>query len=108
MAYSIDFRAKAVEYKDKGHTFAELKEAYGIDNKTYAKWKRLYAETQSYKDKKRRSRGGKIAMDKLLQNVKKKPDSYLKELAKPFGCTPTAVFYALRWGNITYKKNFHV
>ena len=32
MAYSIDYRKRAVEYKDSGHTFKELKEAFKIFN----------------------------------------------------------------------------
>jgi len=30
MAYSIDFRKKAIEYMEKGHTKEELFEAFGI------------------------------------------------------------------------------
>ena len=39
MAYSKDFRRKAVEYKKKGHTFDELKEAFGISPQTFYQWK---------------------------------------------------------------------
>ena len=34
----MDFRRKAVEYKQKGHTFAELKEAFSISPQTFYQW----------------------------------------------------------------------
>ena len=37
--YSKDYRKQAVAYKDKGHTFNELKEAFGIPPETYYIWK---------------------------------------------------------------------
>jgi len=30
MAYSEDYRKRAIEYKDSGHTFGELREAFKI------------------------------------------------------------------------------
>jgi hypothetical protein len=44
-------------------------------------------------------------MDLLKETVDKTPDSYLRELAEPFGVSTTAVFYALRKMNYTLKKN---
>jgi len=35
MTYSVDFKRQAVEYKQKGHTFKELKEVFGIHPSTY-------------------------------------------------------------------------
>jgi len=34
MAYDERFRIKAVEYKDSGKTFAELKEVFGITSRS--------------------------------------------------------------------------
>jgi transposase len=39
MAYSIDFRKRAVAYKQEGHTFKQLREAFGIPSETYYNWK---------------------------------------------------------------------
>ena len=36
----MDFRRRAVAYKDEGHTFGELREAFGIPAQTYYQWKR--------------------------------------------------------------------
>ena len=32
--YSMDYKKRAVAYKDGGHTFEQLKEAFGIPNQT--------------------------------------------------------------------------
>ncbi|MDR2923017.1 MAG: helix-turn-helix domain containing protein [Treponema sp.] len=37
--YSNDYRQRAVVYKDEGHTFNELKEAFQIPPETYYLWK---------------------------------------------------------------------
>ena len=105
MAYSTDFRKKAVEYKDNGHTFAELKEAFGISNKTYDDWKKLYEETGSYEKRKVTRKPKKIDLDRLRKAVEEKPDAYLYELAELFDCSEQAVFYALKKLKITCKKN---
>jgi hypothetical protein len=40
MAYSIDFIKRTVAYKQEGHTFAWLREAFGIPALTYYGWDR--------------------------------------------------------------------
>ena len=40
MAYSMDYRLRAVEYKDEGHTFKELRETFKIPAISYYAWKR--------------------------------------------------------------------
>ena len=104
MAYSIDYRRRAVEYKDEGHTFKELKEVFKISAVTYYDWKKKISS--GYYDQKRKSeRRRKIDKEKLRAAVEEKPDAYLWELALLFNCSPPAVFYALKKHKITYKKN---
>ena len=38
MAYSIDFIKRAVAYRQAGHTFAQLREAFAIPSATYYDW----------------------------------------------------------------------
>jgi transposase len=104
MAYSADFREAAVKYKDDGHTFAQLKEVFGITNKTYDDWKKLRKETGSYGKRKVVRKPKKIHLDRLKKALEEKPDAYLYELAEPFKCSEQAVFYALKRLKITYKK----
>jgi transposase len=103
MAYSIDFIKKAVAYRQNGHTFKELKEAFGIPSATYYDWKEKLGNGY-YDIKIKRTRKRKIDKEKLSHAVLEKPDAFLKEYAKPFNCTPVAIFYALEALNITRKK----
>jgi transposase len=107
MAYSKDYRKRAVEYKDSGHTFKELKEAFEIPPETYYDWKEKL-ENGYYEEKKKVERKRLIDKEKLAAAIKEKPDAYLHELAELFGCTPQAVHYALEKMKITYKKNVYV
>jgi transposase len=103
MAYSIDFIKKAVAYRQSGHTFKELDEAFGISSATYYDWK-AKLEKSYYDVKIKRTRQRKIDKEKLKQAVSENPDAFLKEYAAQFNCTPVAIFYALEDLNITRKK----
>ena len=104
MAYSKDFVKQAVAYKDAGHTFRQLREAFGIPSETFYLWKEKLENGYYEAPKTRKQRSRKIDKEKLRQAVKENPDMYLYELAEPFGCTPQAVFYMLQSLNITLKK----
>jgi transposase len=90
---------------DKGHTYEELYEAFKVYPSEISAWRKLLLETGSLKPQYRKTRSRKINKEKLLRAVEERPDAYLSELAKPFGCTEQAVFYALKQLNITVKKN---
>ena len=103
MAYSLDYKRRAVGYKDEGHTFKDLEEVFKITHKTYYTWKKKLEE--GYFDKKRVfERKRKIDKEKLLEVIEEKPDAYLSELAELFNCSSVAIFKALKKLNITYKK----
>jgi transposase len=99
----MDYRKRAVEYKDEGHTFKELKEAFKIPPETYYNWKENL-NSGYYETKRTFERSRKIDKQVLEQAVHENPDISLPELAKLFNCTPQAVFYMLRKRNIPYKK----
>ncbi|MDR2363660.1 MAG: transposase [Spirochaetaceae bacterium] len=40
MAYDVIFRKRVIEYKNAGHAFKEVDEAFGVDSKRYYSWKR--------------------------------------------------------------------
>jgi hypothetical protein len=103
MAYSIDFIKRAAEYRQKGHTFAQLREAFGIPSATYYDWETKL--NNGYFDIiVKRERHRKIDKQALIKAAAEKPDAFLKEYAEQFNCTATAVFYALEKLNITRKK----
>ena len=80
----------------------ETCEFSGIVRSTYYEWEE--AEKDDFPIAKRKSYEKKIRKDELRKAVEEKPDSYLRELAEPFGCTPQAVFKALETMSITLKK----
>ena len=103
MAYSIDYKKRAVAYRQEGHTFKQLREAFDIPPETYYEWKEKL-ESGYYEITTKRERKRKIDKDLLKQAVAQQPDAYLKELAKQFNCTASAVFYALEKLHMTRKK----
>jgi transposase len=103
MAYSIDYKKRAVAYKQEGHTFKQLREAFGIPSETYYNWKEKL-ESNYYEKKIKRERFRKIDREKLREAVDKNPDAFLYELAELFECSPPAIFYMLEKMNITLKK----
>ena len=94
---------RAVEYKDEGHTFKELRETFKIPAITYYDRKRKQ-ESGYYGEEHKFERKGKTDKRALAKAVSEKPDSYLGELAQPFNRTERAVFYALKKPGITFKK----
>jgi len=105
MAYSIDFRKRAIEYMDAGHTGKELYEAFKIYPSTVGDWRKLLERTSSLKPEYRKTRKRKIDIVELERVLERKPDMTLPELAKVFGCTKQAVHTALKRAKITRKKN---
>lgn len=104
--YSVDYKKRAVEYKQEGHSFKELMEVFKIPNQTYYRWLGEYLN--GFPAKERVERSGKIDKEQLLRALAENPDAYLRELAEPFGVTPQAVFYFLKENKITYKKNVYI
>ena len=103
MAYGEDYKKAAVAYKLAGHTFKQLREVFDIPAETYYKWLRQY-ESGDFRNKYGKIRRRKIDREKLRQAVADKPDSFLRELAEQFECTPQAIFSMLRNMGITLKK----
>jgi len=103
MAYSIDFIKRAVAFRQEGHTFAQLREAFDIPSATYYDWE-AKLNNGHFDITIKRERNRKIDKETLKQAVAERPDAFLKEYAEQFSCTPTAVHYALKKLNITRKK----
>jgi transposase len=103
MAYSVDFIKRAVAYKQEGHTFKQLEEAFNIPPVTYYDWVEKL-DIGHFDVKVKRERNRKIDKDALKLAVLAKPDAFLREYAEQFNCTPTAIFYALENLDITRKK----
>jgi transposase len=108
MAYSEDYRKRAIEYMDKGHTGKELYEVFGIYPSAIERWRKLLSATGSLKTQYKETRRGKIDLEKLTEALKEQPEAYLKSHAIKFDCTKQAVHYALKRLKVTNKKNIHI
>ena len=104
MAYSIDFRKRAIEYMDEGHTGKELHEAFKIYPSTVNDWRKLLKETGSLEPQYPEERNGKIDLQRLEQEIERNPDITLSELGLIFGCRKQSVHVAEKKLKITYKK----
>ncbi|MDR0486709.1 MAG: transposase [Treponema sp.] len=100
----MGYKKRAAEYKDAGHTFEELREAFKIPPITCCEWKEKL-QNGYFEKKFVRQRKRKTDREKLKQAVKEKPDAYLSEPAQLFGRAPQAVFYMLLKLKITVKKD---
>ena len=106
MAYDERFRKKAIEYKESGKTFAELKEVFGITSRSYYEWKQNKEQSGFYvlPKKERATRKRKIDPKELQKAIEEKPDLFLKELAEKFNCSITSVHNRLKTLKMTHKK----
>jgi transposase len=104
MAYDKKYRNRALEFKANGHSFKELKEVFGIDNKTHDKWKKQLEETGSLCTNYPKTRKRKISKEELERIIKENPTAFLHEIAGELSCSKVAVFYALKRHKITLKK----
>ena len=104
MAYSIDFRKRAIEYFDEGHTEKELYEAFKIRATNVRRWRKLLEDNGSLTPQYRETRRRKICPEKLKQAIERKPDATLPELAKQFHCSKQSIDVALKRLKITRKK----
>jgi transposase len=104
MAYSIDFRKRAIEFIEEGHTEAELYEAFRIYPSNVNRWRKLLSKTNSLQPQYAKTRKRKIDKQKLVEVLERKPDLTLSELGAMFGCTKQSIDTALKTLKITRKK----
>lgn len=103
MVYSIDLRKKAIEYIQKGGNRTDASKIFGVTTRTLSNWIRR-EQQQDLAPRMKGSNPSKIDNEKLKQYVKDHPDSYLREIAKAFHSSVSAVFYACQRLKITLKK----
>lgn len=101
MSYSLDFRKKVMEIKEKNNlTFEQASERFGVGMRTLFRWKQRIEPML-----KRNKPATKINMEALKEDVKKYPDAYQYERAKKFKVSSNAILCALRRLGVTNKKN---
>ena len=101
MTYSIDFRKKVLDIKEKESlSFRKTAIRFGISVTTLLHWvKKIELKTT------RKKSATKINMDALKQDIEQYPDAYQFERANRLSVSKSCIYYALKRLNITYKKN---
>lgn len=104
MAYDKKYRQRAVGYRKEGHTIEETSKTFKVSATTLKRWIKKFDETGKIEDSPPRRSFRKVDLAKLEKYVEDKPDAYLSEIAKVFGCSDEAIRLALKKLKITRKK----
>jgi len=91
MAYDAKFKGRVIQYRDAGHTFKEVREAFGVDRKRYYAWKSQLAEYGKFVSNYPKTHTGKIDNARLMELLEAHPDWYLREFAREFGVCHQAI-----------------
>lgn len=101
MTYSVDFRKKVLAVRKRDAlTIEQVAQRFFIGKATVMRWIGRLEPTQ-----KRDTTARRIDMEALAQDVKDRPDAYQYERAQKFAVRQSAIFYALKRLNLSYKKN---
>ena len=104
MCYSLDFRRHVFKVKEKEClTFKETSNRFCVPMRTLFRWQqRIEPKLNRFKS------STKVNMELLLEDVKEYPDSFQYERAKRFKVSQSAIYYALKRLNISYKKKHYI
>jgi len=103
--YSEDFRRSVVTNIQKGMTWKEASHLFEISEHSINRWLKLKKETGSLRDNPRGFyKTRKIDKQRLREEVMKRPDATLKELAQLFNCCHQAVHKACLSIGLVRKK----
>jgi transposase len=101
MTYSIDFRKKVLETKEKeGLSFEKVAARFCISKAAVFRWSKNLKNTN-----KRNKPWKKLDKEKFKKDIEEFPDSYSYERAKRLGVSTSGIRYANKRLGITYKKN---
>ena len=103
MAYSLDLRKKVVKYRET-HTLQQTHETFGVSISTISDWEDLLETTGNLEKRPLNRKHKKIDPQELAEFILEFPDAYLHEIGEHFGCSATAVHYALENQGVTLKK----
>jgi transposase len=103
MGYSIDFRRKVLEIKDRDRlSFEETASRFGISKSSVSRWAKRLAPCQT----RNKPATKKIDMERLVRDVETHPDAYQHERAERFGCSQRGMCEALKRLKIRREKTF--
>jgi transposase len=99
-------RTAVIQYKDSGHTFAQVYEAFGVSPRSYYVWKAGFEEKGKTGTRYPKSRKGKIYPERLKETVENHHDRYLRGFAAEFGVCLQAIHKMFKKPGINRKKTF--
>ena len=103
MTYSIDFRRKVLEIKERNDmSFEKVASRFEVGKSSNSRWMKR-CEPCRNKDKP----AAKIDMGLLERDIELYPDPYQYERAERFGCSQCGIGEALKRLKISRKKNFY-
>ena len=102
--YSTDLRKRVLQYLEKDNDKRKASQFFQVGIATIYRWVARKKQSGTIDPLKKRNTYRKIDNQKLIAYVEQNPDHFLSEIAKHFGLTPQAIFYALRRLKITRKK----
>jgi transposase len=103
-AYSVDLREKVLKHLETNPNKTSASRLFQIGIATIQRWASMKKAKGHVEPLRRKYAYKKIDDQKLIQYVEAHPDHFLSEIAKHFGLTLQAIFYALQRLNITRKK----
>jgi len=102
MAYSIDFRRKVLEIKERdGLSSEEAALRFGISESSLFRWSKRTEPCRT-----RNKPSTKINMAELALDVEQEPDAFQHERAERFRCSQRGICAASKRLKISRKKNF--
>ncbi len=104
MSYPTKYREPTIEYRKAGHTLEETRQIFKVSISTIRKWEKQWKEEGNLEKKPLHRSYKKVNPEKLKTYVAEHPDAYQKEIAGEFGCSPTAIYLAMKRLKITRKK----
>ena len=105
MAYSINFKQRALDYIKEGHSPVEATKVFDVGVKTLFTWEKKLCEQGHLERKKRVVKKRKIPLEELKAFVEAHPDAFLREIAAHFDCAVPSVWAALKQIKVTLKKD---
>ena len=101
MAYSVDFRRKVLDIKERdGLSIEKAAVRFGVGQASIFRWTKRLEPCRT-----RNKPSVKIDRDCLVRDVEKYPDAYQHERAERLGCSQRGISGALKRFGISRKKN---
>ncbi|WP_220017728.1 IS630 transposase-related protein [Candidatus Rhabdochlamydia oedothoracis] len=100
----MDLRKRVLQYLEENNDKMKASQLFQVGIATVYRWVKRKKQRGNVEPLKKKSTYKKIDDQRLIAYVEKNPDHFLSEIAKHFGLTLQAIFYALKRLKITRKK----